>query len=142
MLKVQYIYIYIWVWNIKWVYLYKLAKKNCLSTLLKIDIFPLICMKFLYISQNWSWSKVIKYVMTQNTLYTHMPISEVDVNLNKNKRPMGHIAHRRNQFKIKTFSQKYDYIKTLIWRGKKQSNWPSVFEKKIFKFHQCIFAIS
>ena len=43
-----------------------------------------------------------------------MPISEVDVNLNKNKRPMGHIAHLRNQFKIKTFSQKYDYIKTLI----------------------------
>ena len=38
---------------------------------------------------------------------------------------MGHIAHLKNQFKINTFSLRYDYIKTLI-----------------FKFCQWIFAIS
>ena len=42
-----------------------------------------------------------------------------------NRWPMGHIAHLKNQFKINTFSLRYDYIKTLI-----------------FKFCQWIFAIS
>ena len=37
-----------------------------------------------------------------------------------NKRPMGHIAYLRNQFKsIHTFAQSYDYIIMLIWRRKK-----------------------
>ena len=37
-----------------------------------------------------------------------------------NKRPMGHIAHLKNQFKsMKTFKQSYDYIIRLIRRRKK-----------------------
>ena len=85
-----------------------------------------------------------------------------------NKRPMGHIAHLRKQFKsINT----YDYIITLIKRRKKklliswefigssfEQTWipltpgcfvpswveigPVVLEKKIFKFCQFIFATS
>ena len=36
-----------------------------------------------------------------------------------NKRPMGHIAHLRNQFKlINTFVTSYDYIITSTRRGK------------------------
>ena len=39
-----------------------------------------------------------------------------------NRRPMGHIAHLWNQFKsINTSEKSYDYIKTLIRRGKKPS---------------------
>ena len=38
---------------------------------------------------------------------------------NLNKRPMGHVAHLRNKFKlINTFEQSYDYIITLNRRGK------------------------
>ena len=89
-----------------------------------------------------------------------------------NKRPMGHIAHMRNQFKsINTFVQSNAYIITLICRGKNDhllfitewslfvKHWvpfikgcfvPSFVEigsvvlKKIFvfKFRQFIFAIS
>ena len=85
-----------------------------------------------------------------------------------NKRPMGHIAHLRKQFKsINT----YDYIITLIREEKQtlltlgefigssfEETWipftqgcfvPSlveigsvVLEKKILKFRQCIFTIS
>ena len=88
--------------------------------------------------------------------------------INNNKRPMGHIAHLRKQFKsINT----YDYIITLIKRRKNPSftlwefdgssfeqiwipfiQWctvpslveisPAVLEKQIFKFRRCIFAIS
>ena len=47
-----------------------------------------------------------------------------------NKRPMGHIAHLRNQFKsVNTFAQGYVYIITLIWRGKKRSTEWSLFVK-------------
>ena len=39
---------------------------------------------------------------------------------NINNRPMGEIAHLRNQFKLKnTFTQSYDYNILLIWREKK-----------------------
>ena len=85
-----------------------------------------------------------------------MTIIRIDL---QNKRPTGHIAHLREQFKsINT----YDYIITLI-KQKNQENWmvfnmnkfespsskdalveigPVVLEKKIFKFCQCIFTIS
>ena len=47
-------------------------------------------------------------------------------NFKQNKRPMGHIAHMRNQFKsTNTFEQSYDYIYYKIG--------PLVQEKKIFK---------
>ena len=51
-----------------------------------------------------------------------------------NKRPMGHIAHLRNQFKsINTFAQSYDYIIALIWRGKNDhllfDNWMPLISK-------------
>ena len=40
-----------------------------------------------------------------------------------NKRPMGHIAHRRNQFKsINTFAQSYDRLYHKIDWGKKTSS--------------------
>lgn len=36
-----------------------------------------------------------------------------------NKRPKGHIAYLRNQFKaINTLAQSYVFITTLLWRGK------------------------
>ena len=42
------------------------------------------------------------------------------INRSVNKRPMGHIAHLRNQFKsMNTFAQSYDNFITLIWKGKK-----------------------
>ena len=52
-----------------------------------------------------------------------------------NKRPMGHMAHLRNQFKsMNTNEQSYDYIYYKIG--------PVVREEKIFKFHECTFSIS
>ena len=51
-----------------------------------------------------------------------------------NKRPMGHIAHLRNQFKsMNTFERSYDnmYYKTGT----------VVQEEKILKFRECTFAI-
>ena len=49
-----------------------------------------------------------------------------------NKRPMGHIAHLRNQFKsMNTFERSYDYIYYKIG--------PVVQEEKIFKFRECTF---
>ena len=47
-----------------------------------------------------------------------------------NKRPMGHIAHLRNQFKSINinFEKSYDYILTIMRRGKPLG--PVVLEKK------------
>ena len=43
----------------------------------------------------------------------------IDIGSIINKRPMGHIAHMRNQFEsINTFEKSSDYIITLIRRGK------------------------
>ena len=51
-----------------------------------------------------------------------------------NKRPMGHIAHMKNQFKsMNTFEQNYDYIY--------YKTGPVVQEEEIFKFRECTFAI-
>ena len=51
-----------------------------------------------------------------------------------NKRPMGHIAHLRNQFEsIYQFDQNYDYIYYKIG--------PVFQEEEIFKFCECAFAI-
>ena len=51
-----------------------------------------------------------------------------------NKRPMGHIAHLRNQFKtMKRLERSYDYIYNKIS--------PVVQEEKTFKFRECTFAI-
>ena len=69
---------------------------------------------------------------TSNCIVTfHTQISDMK---HFNKRPMGHIAHLRNQFKsMNTFEQSYDniYYKT----------GPVVQEKKIFQFHECTFTI-
>ena len=54
----------------------------------------------------------------------------------KNKRPMGHIAHRRNQVKsMNTFERSYDYIYIYYKTGL------VVNQKKIFKFRAYTFAI-
>ena len=56
-----------------------------------------------------------KYISMPLILYLHPP-SKL-----KNKRPMGHIVHLRNQFtSINTFQESYDYIITLIQRRKKK----------------------
>ena len=67
----------------------------------------------------------------------HFPVKSCWNTLNK--RPMGHNDHMRNQFKINKFSEKYDYIKTLIWRGEKQLNCPSVSWEEVLKISSRYF---
>ena len=51
----------------------------------------------------------------------------------KNKRTMGHIAQLRNQFKSMNISKRSsDYI---------YYNLGTVVQEKIFKLHECIFAV-
>ena len=77
----------------------------------------------------------IKWLMFQiqllySTIDQHFFTSDTDRKLwrwsilywNLNKRPMGHIAHMRDQYILNTFAKSYDHIITLIWRRKKRSS--------------------
>ena len=54
----------------------------------------------------------------------------------KINRPIGHFAHQRNQFKsINIFAQRYAYIITLIFRGKKPINSFLIIGRSLFAKH-------
>ena len=74
-------------------------------------------------------SFVFSLMAPLNNSGAYLPISPKVTN---NKRPMGHIAHMRNQFKSII---SYDYIITLIWKGENQS---STFYNKIIHFYKTL----
>ena len=90
---------------------------------------------------------VIKFTILYAQFILICPEYEVRKKIYQNKRPMGHIAHLRNQVKsINTFEQSYDYVITLIGRRKKPhyllfENWMLISCKTLSPFLQTMLCV-